>query len=270
MDVPFVKYSGCGNDFILVDNRTSTISHPLAQSFVKRLCHRQLGIGADGLILLENSSSADFRMRIFNADGSEAEMCGNGIRCLTRFIADIGLACHPLVIETLHSPIGVYLQGDQVKVSMPSPRDFKNHVSIKHQGADLILHHLDTGVPHVVIFVDDIETSPLLPLASSLRHHPYFHPRNTNVNLAQISSPNRVHVRTFERGVEQETLACGTGAVAVALTSAQIHGWMGPVAIHTRSEDILEIGFCQKDGLFSEVTMTGPAFKTFCGTFTPT
>lgn len=267
MRIPFSKYQGCGNDFILIDNRTAAFATPWPGHIVERLCHRQSGIGADGIIFLESSRQADFRMRIFNANGSEAEMCGNGIRCLTCFIQEMGIQGKSLLIETMHSCIPTSMQGEKVRVAMPSPTDFRTPISLVHQDTPLTLHYLDTGVPHAVIFVDHLENHPYQTLAPSLRHHPYFHPRGTNVNLAKKLSPHAIEVRTFERGVEQETLACGTGAVAVALAAAHLHQLKGPLTIHTRSQDVLEVGFTHSGSHFADVTLTGPAVKTFHGEF---
>lgn len=269
MPVPFVKYSGCGNDFIIIDNRIPHISATPPRAAVAALCHRHLGIGADGLILLENSRQADFRMRIFNADGGEAEMCGNGIRCLAHYLHAQGTKRDPLVIETMHTLIPTSLQGDLqgglIRVNMPPPRDFQLNLALTAGAEFISMHYLDTGVPHAVIFVEDLDTDRLLPLAPGLRFHPHFHAKGTNVNLARLLSANAIGVRTFERGVEKETLACGTGAVAVALSAAQLHDMASPIAIHTRSKDILQISFNKQGMQFSDVSLTGPAVKTFHG-----
>lgn len=260
MKVPFAKYSGCGNDFIIIDNR-SQIVEELPCRTIECLCHRQNGIGADGLILLENSQKSDFRMRIFNSDGSEAEMCGNGIRCLAHFIFELGLVDKEFSIETMHQQMLVCFDGCQVRVEMPPVTDHKYFIPLSVEGQELTLHFLDTGVPHVVLFVEDISDDAHLTLAPHIRFHPHFQPKGTNVNFAKIHSDNSVEVRTYERGVEAETLACGTGAVAIALAAAKVHNLPSPVTIRTRSADLISVSFDQ--GL----SMAGPAVRTFEGFF---
>ena len=164
MQVPFVKYSGCGNDFIIIDNRTQHITAVPPRSAVAALCHRQSGIGADGFILLESSNNADFRMRIFNADGGETEMCGNGIRCLAHYLYELGVRQGPLIIETMHAHIPVRMSGKLINVSMPPPCDFRPDLSLPFNEKLISLHSLDTGVPHIVIFVEDLDNDPLLLL----------------------------------------------------------------------------------------------------------
>lgn len=258
MLLSFDKYSACGNDFILVDNHVS--NHSFSQHTIMRLCHRQQGIGADGLILLERSQKADFRMRIFNADGSEAEMCGNGVRCLARFIQSTGVNKDSFCIETMYQMVSIQVKQDLVSVKMPSPTDVES-VSLKIGNNEIALHYLDTGVPHAVWFVDDLEDENKFALAPQIRRHPLF-PKGANVDLATIRSPADIAVRTYERGVEQETLACGTGAVAVAVAAAQKYQLKSPINIHTRSGEAIQISFKSEP---LEIIMSGPARKVFSG-----
>lgn len=261
MPIPFSKYSGCGNDFVVIDNRSAIFADRCSQATISRLCHRQFGIGADGIILLENSDKADYRMRIFNADGSEAEMCGNGVRCLALFIHELQLANKKFTLETMHQKMQICVEGSKVCVYLPPVTEFKYFIPLSIEGRELTLHSLNTGVPHVVVFVEDIENDAYLAMAPHIRYHPLFHPKGTNVNFATINSEHTIVVRTYERGVEAETLACGTGAIAVALAAAKVHGLPSPITIQTRSQDFLHISF--NNGL----TMTGPAIKTFEGVF---
>lgn len=258
--IPFYKYVGCGNDFILFDNRENVI-HP-KKEFIEGLCHRQKGIGADGVILLECSTEADFRMRIFNADGSEAEMCGNGIRCLMKFAKEMGIHKTSCFIETLSGILKASHQGEEnVAVEIGEPKENKWDIKIgPHKG-----NFLDVGVPHFVIFSDKIETYPLDKEGPFLRYHPYFGHRGTNVNVAEIVGDRKIKIRTYERGVEGETLACGTGATAVALAAAYTLKIEGPLQIETRSGEILTIGFRINKEKFTHVTLTGSAKCTFKG-----
>lgn len=259
----FAKYSGCGNDFIIIDNRKN-IFKP-SQSDISFLCHRRLGIGADGVILLENSTSADYRMRIFNADGSEAEMCGNGIRCLARFIQDIEKVENAeWVIQTMHQWIPLKVDRNLVSVMMPTVSLLRSHIDVNIDGASLLLHFIDTSVPHVVHFTDDIDNPNLMRCAPQIRFHSEFSPKGTNVNFAKILSDNSIAVRTYERGVEGETLACGTGAVAVALVAGMLYSMKEKVLIRPLSEESLMITF---DECFKNISMIGPANKIFEGTF---
>ncbi len=260
----FAKYVGCGNDFILFDNRKNTFpaDHSL---LIQKLCHRQWGIGADGVVLLENSCQADFRMRIFNCDGYEAEMCGNGIRCLMKFIQELGFTHSSYCIETMQRILSVSLQDAEVCVEMGDPCCLQWNIAISYEDQSYSLHYLDTGVPHAVLFVENVEACHLEQLALPIRHHPLFAPKGTNVNIAQRISEQKIKIRTYERGVERETLACGTGATAVALAAAYQYELKSPVLIQTLSQETLKIEFCLYQEMFSHVTMTGPAYFIYGG-----
>lgn len=266
MHLPFSKYSGCGNDFILIDNRQSVFDVTRIDTIVN-LCHRRLGIGADGIIFLESSSKADFRMRIFNTDGSEAEMCGNGLRCLIRFIQELGIECKQFVIETMHQIIPARVSSTGVSVAMPPPTDCHFFEQVHLEDDPLTLHRLDTGVPHAVLFVENLHEVRLMSMAPQIRYFPRFLPKGTNVNFAVINANQEVEVRTYERGVEGETLACGTGAVAAALAAARVHGLCSPITIRPKSGDKIDVAFVREDNnIFSNVIMSGPAIKIFSGT----
>lgn len=268
MPIPFTKYSGCGNDFIIIDNRQHNLSP--SKTATQRLCHRQNGIGADGLIFLETpqSSNASFRMRIFNADGSEAEMCGNGLRCLVQFIRSQENIPGEFNIQTMHQLMHVSRQSendpDLVSVSLPCPEELSSKkLFIDHE--ELNLHCLDTGVPHAILFVDDIEDKAHFTKAPAIRHHKEFQPKGTNVNFAKILPEQTIELRTYERGVEAETLACGTGAIAAALSAAHAFNIPAPIQIRTRSGDSLFINFKNKIPNLTDLVMTGPAIKIFDG-----
>jgi diaminopimelate epimerase len=266
MTWPFFKYVGCGNDFMIIDNRQRQF--PFQDfSWIRKLCHRQFGIGADGLILLENSSCADFRMRIFNADGFEAEMCGNGLRCLAKFIQELKFPASSYRIETMHRLVDISYEGTDISVKMDGPTELKWNIELLIPPHLYSIHYLNTGVPHVVLFADDIEKLNLKEIGPFIRHHLMFIPQGTNVNLAQRFSDQEVFVRTFERGVEGETLGCGTGAIAVALASAYCYQLNSPLYIRTASQEKLRIDFTRKNDTFSDITMTGSAYCTYRGSF---
>lgn len=260
----FAKYVGCGNDFILFDNRQGTF--PLSQpTIISRLCHRQKGIGADGVILLENSQQADFRMRIFNSDGSEAEMCGNGLRCLIHWLTLKGLPASTYRIETMHRILMAFRREAAICIEMGKPTHLQWNIPLSYHQQLFHAHHLNTGVPHTVLFIHDVDSINLVELGTYIRNHPFWLPKGTNVTVAQQIGAQRFKIRTFERGVEGETLACGTGAVAAALAAAHQHRLVSPLTIQTRSGEELTIGFLRHEKEFSNVTLTGPAQLTFQG-----
>jgi len=266
----FSKYVGSGNDFILIDNRK--LSFPAHDcSFISKLCHRQFGIGADGVILLENSEKADFKMLIFNADGSEAEMCGNGIRCFFKYIQEKGFNLTTCLIETKEAIIRL-AQGDprkpnEISVEMQDPIDIKWDIDLTVDSKNLKVHYLNTGVPHAIIFKEQIEDNDLKILGPKIRNHQQFLPKGTNVNFATITGTNEVTIRTYERGVENETLGCGTGATAVAIAAAHLYDIQLPVSIKTQSGEKLEINFTKNQSIIKDVTMKGPAVFVYSGEF---
>lgn len=260
---PFAKYAGCGNDFILFDNREKTF--PLSSHLIQRLCNRQSGIGADGLILLEHSDSADFRMRIFNADGSEAEMCGNGLRCLVKWLSHMGFSLSPYRIEVMHHIITAHTIAHAVCLEIGMPTDVQWNVPIHYQGRLVHAQHLNTGVPHAVLFVEELGSFPLIEIAPFIRSHPHWAPHGTNVTAVQIMDSKNIKIRTYERGVERETLACGTGAIAATLATAHHFHFTGPLTVHPLSGEELKVGFQKEKDFFSQVTLTGPVQFQFQG-----
>lgn len=227
MKISFVKYQGAGNDFILIDFRSLALPANLPY-FARLFCDRRYGIGADGLILLFDSETADFKMRIFNADGSEPSMCGNGIRCLYDFIQKQS----PLKIETSSGLLDCCRRGEEIAVNLGIPRIV--HWPIEIDQREVFI--LDTGVPHAVVFVDDLNDMDVDKMGASIRFNSQFSPSGVNVNFAAIDGENRLCVRTYERGVEAETLACGTGSAAAAFVSMKEKGLISPVNIFTRQD----------------------------------
>jgi diaminopimelate epimerase len=261
----FTKIDGGGNDFILIDNRAGDIH--LNGSQIARLCDRHRGIGADGILLLENPSNhADFRMRYFNADGGEAEMCGNGARCFARFANKVARAEGKISFETPAGVISAELAGDLVTLQMTEPTDLRLSVPLQIGADKKIVHFINSGVPHVVVLVSQVGDVDVSGEGSALRHHEAFSPKGANVNFVEKRGADKIAVRTYERGVEDETLACGTGVVASALIFAATENVKGPIAVIARGGDELRVGFEKVDKQFRSVTLTGPAEFVFEGT----
>jgi len=261
----FTKMDGAGNDFILIDNRAGDIH--LNGSEIARLCDRHRGIGADGILLLENPSDhADFRMRYFNADGGEAEMCGNGARCFARFANKVARAQGKISFETPAGIISAELAGDLVTLQMTEPTDLRLSVPLQIGADKKIVHFINSGVPHVVVPVSQVADIDVSREGSVLRHHEAFSPKGANVNFIEKRGADKIALRTYERGVEDETLACGTGVVASALIFAATENVKGPIAVIARGGDELRVGFEKIDNYFSSVTLTGPAEFVFEGT----
>jgi len=213
------------------------------KGFVQRVCRRRISVGADGLILIEPSKKADFKWRFFNADGSEAEMCGNGGRCAARFAKLKGIAGSSLTFETLVGILSAKVEGKRVKLELTKPVGLKLDETILIEGTEQIFSSINTGVPHTVCFIEEIEGMDVVGFGRAIRNHPHFAPNGTNANFVRVENSSTLSLRTYERGVEDETLACGTGAVASALISA-FKGWVrSPVSIKTRGGEVLMVYF---------------------------
>lgn len=256
---------GTGNDFVLIDHRVRFIPEAEQPEFARRVCHRQLGAGADGLIFIEASPTADFRWRFYNADGSEPEMCGNGGRCAARFAVLNGIAPADLTFETLAGTIKAEVKGRGVKLLMAGVGNFILGQTIPLEGQALLGHFLKVGVPHVAVPVVDLEVAPVTGWGRAVRFHPLFAPAGTNVNFIRVEGPQTLRIRTYERGVEDETLACGTGAVASALIAARLGQVVSPVTVHTRGGEALTIYFTPQGETFSEVYLEGNALVVYQG-----
>ena len=264
MTLEFTKMNGAGNDFVMVDNRDE--SRSLSCEQIARLCDRHRGIGADGLIALESSPELP-RMRYYNADGGEAEMCGNGARCFAKFTSRLlGQREGTLSFMTQAGIIAAELLGDQVRLLMSEPHSLQLAHALQVGGNELEVHSLNTGVPHAVTFVSDLELTPVVEMGRAMRQHQRFAPAGTNANFAQLLAPGSLAIRTYERGVEDETLACGTGVVATALIHHFLTKSPSPISVRVRGGDTLEVGFLLKNGHPSAVTLTGPADFVFEGT----
>ena len=257
--------NGAGNDFILIDNRVGDVR--LDRSRIAQLCDRHRGVGADGVLLLERPGNrADFRMRYFNADGGEAEMCGNGARCFARFANKVAAAKEKISFETQAGVISAELKDDLITLEMTEPTDLRLHLEIAIAHENKAVHFINSGVPHVVIPVPDVGDVDVRCEGAAIRYHKIFSPSGANVNFIEKRGPKKIAIRTYERGVENETLACGTGIVASALIFATIEDCEGPITVLARGGDELEVGFERDRDRFHKVTLTGPAEFVFEGT----
>ncbi len=258
--------SGAGNDFILADNRDGGLRPTRAQ--VAQLCHRQFGVGADGLMLLVPAAGqqADWAWQFWNSDGSDAEMCGNGARCFARYLQRVtGWSAPTVCFETAAGIIQASFEGERVTVNLTPPHTLRLRDSVVTTAGPVEVSSLNTGVPHAVVFVPDADHAMVHERGRELRHHPHFGPRGTNVNFVEIKGPGYIRVRTYERGVEGETLACGTGVSACALVSARLHGFTSPVRVQVQGGDELRVGFREDAGEFRDVHLNGPATFVFEG-----
>jgi diaminopimelate epimerase len=265
MVLEFTKMNGAGNDFILLDNRAGTIR--LTTEQIIRLCDRHRGIGADGIMLLvpARGGKADWAWDFYNSDGSVAEMCGNGARCFGRFVQKVTGANRALTFETVAGIITATFNGDRVTVNLTKPKDLRLNETVLLATGPATIHSLNTGVPHAVLFVPDADKAMVMQLGSEIRRHAHFAPRGTNVNFVQVLGPNHIRVRTFERGVEGETLACGTGVSASAMIAARVHKFTSPVKVQVQGGDTLEVSFKDSGAEFDDVRLTGPADFAFTG-----
>ena len=266
--IPFFKMNGSGNDFIIINNREqiveNTIEIPITE-FVKKVCARGVSVGADGLILIEKDDTYDFKWRFFNSDGSEVEMCGNGSRCAARFAYLNGIAPLNMKFLTLAGVIEAQITGlKTVKVQLTKPNDYKELIEL--DGVDLKASFINTGVPHVVYFVEDVDEIDVKGIGQKTRYHDYFKPDGTNANFAQILSKNAIKLRTYERGVENETLACGTGATAAALIAILKGICESPVDVLTKSGNVLRIYAKIENNNIDKVYLEGDALLTYIGT----
>ncbi|MFH1593117.1 MAG: diaminopimelate epimerase [Candidatus Omnitrophota bacterium] len=289
MRIDFAKAVASGNDFVVVDNRGGRLSDKISglADLAKVVCRRRHSIGADGLLVLEDSAACDFKMRIFNPDGSEVTMCGNGIRCSALYAQTKGWFRGPVKIETgagvLHAETAGKEKGsasgearlsdntarhgicDSVKIKMTQPCDIKLDMNIGIGKTIIIVHAINTGVAHAVHFVENINGYSVKDIGSKVRHHTSFQPDGTNVDFVETIGESRIAVRTYERGVEDETLACGTGVVASAIISSLAQNIKQPVEALTRSGEVVKVYFKREHNHFTDVYLEGDASIAFEG-----
>jgi diaminopimelate epimerase len=270
MKIPFWKMSGSGNDFVLIDNRRGLLKGDLS-GWAKKLCHRQFGVGADGLLVLSLDADEDFRMLYYNADGSRADMCGNGARCMAWFAHARGAVGERFRFKTDAYPVGASIKGKIVEVSLANAHGYQEEVAARVGSKTYHPAFLNTGVPHAVLFVSDADKAQVSGLGRSLRFHRAFGPKGTNVNFVQKIGPNTLRVRTYERGVEGETLACGTGVTASAIAAAMKGIVKTPVRCVVAGGDTLEVRFelhrNDHERPATDISLKGPVRLTFTGEF---
>ena len=260
--------SGTGNDFIIIDHRQPFLKPEDHSAFAKKVCKRMFSVGADGLILIENSDVADFQWQFYNADGTQAEMCGNGARCAARYAHVKGIAPAVMSFMTGAGLIRAEVKDGLVKLEMTAPQDTVLDIEFTFGGESRVSHFSNTGVPHAVYFVEDNTSTPVQEWGSEVRFHEQYQPAGTNVNFAELTGKSSMMVRTYERGVEDETMACGTGAVASALIAGLLGFVESPVSVMTSGGEILTIYFdtqAQDVKNISGVFLEGPAHFIYSG-----
>lgn len=274
--IPFMKLSGSGNDFILVDNRRGLVDGKWASALAAKICAHRMSVGGDGLILIERSRKADFRWRLFNADGSEAEFSGNGARCAARFAFLKKIAPRRMKFETLAGMIEADMvnaapggKPEAVKVRFPDPKGLRLNLNVAVNGATRQAHFLDTGVPHCIYLVDDPDKMDIVGIGQPTRYHDLFKPAGTNVNFIKVLDPHRIRIRTYERGVEDETLACGTGSIAAALLASLVAKVESPVTLVPQSGLELTVYFKARGESFTDVYLQGDARAVYEGRILP-
>jgi diaminopimelate epimerase len=268
MKIPFLKMHGAANDFVVIDHRAPFLPAVAGEleSLVQRLCDRRRGVGADGVLLLERDPDLDFAMRYFNADGRPAEFCGNGARCLARLALDRGLGSGGEV--RFRTAVGAMrarpsAEGRGIELRFGAVDGWEPVETLEAAGRSFAGRLLRTGVPHFVVPVERVEWVPVQEWGTALRHHARFGAAGANVDFVARLAPGRLAMRTYERGVEAETLACGSGAMASALW-AVAEGDRPPIAVVTAGGDELLVGLT-RDGARWDVTLTGPAEVAFAG-----
>jgi diaminopimelate epimerase len=264
MSFPFAKMVASGNDFIIIDNR----SNFYRLEWTSLLCDRKHGIGADGVLLLENSRIAHLKMRIINSDGTEVQMCGNGARCIAKYSNLIDIAGVEVRIETLAGLIYAFVNKDNVKVQLTNPKDIQINQKLNVDDKQIEYHFINTGVPHVVIIEDDLEKIDVAVLGRKIRYHSNFQPSGTNVNFIKIIDSKTIKIRTYERGVEEETLSCGTGSAAGACISYLLNLTKPPITVLTKGQEELIIYFENNLGRITSLFLEGKVKFVFEGKFT--
>lgn len=269
----FIKTTGAGNDFVLVDNRESPTKLRW-DLFAPAVCDRRFGVGADGLLVLETSPKATFAMKYFNADGSSGGMCGNGGRCAAAHVM-AGSGTREVSFDALGHVYHARDEGGLIYLEMRDVNSLRKNLKVRFMDKTVKTHYVDTGAPHAVVFAETLPESLLTTvrhegireIGSAIRYSKTFAPGGTNVDFVTLVDPATISMRTYERGVEDETLACGTGAVASAIAASATTGMPSPISVITRSNETLTIHFRQKRDLYTHIELAGPAQKVFEGWF---
>ncbi len=250
---------GSGNDFILIDDRRNVLKGMSLKLLAKNICNRHYSVGADGLIVVVPSKKADFKWRFLNADGSEAEMCGNGSRCVARFAYLKKIAKREMAFETRAGIIHAEVKKDVVRVQLTDASGLRANINVPLGGTTRTGHFINTGVPHLVYFSTVLDAEDVEGIGRRTRYHELFQPAGTNVNFVEVQGPHKLRIRTYERGVEGETLACGTGSVAGALVAGSLGLAASPVIVTTRSGEKLTVSFERGAEGFSNIRLEGKA-----------
>jgi diaminopimelate epimerase len=260
--IPFTKMSGVGNDFIIVDNRAGILNAIGPNEFARRVCTRRLSLGGDELMLVEPpTAGGDFSMRTINPDGSEVKMCGNASRCVARYAYSRGIAGARMTIDTLGGLVDAWVEADEVRVKLQLTSRLELHHTLTAEGGRYVAHAVEvSGAPHAVVYLDDVDTASseaIHRLGAAIRHHADF-PQGINVNFIQVIDRHTLWQRTFERGVEGETLACGTGAAASSTISALLGRVEAPVRLHVLGGE-LSVSFKRRGERFDDLFLGGGA-----------
>jgi len=266
-NIEFTKMVATGNDFILVDGRDGKTAKKINDytRFARVVCLRKRSVGADGLLLIENSKKADIAMRIFNPDGSEVAMCGNGSRCVAYYAAKKGITRKTLSIDTKAGILKAEVENDVARIGMTQPIILKKKFELEVCDQNIEVAYINTGVPHVIHFVEDLDAVDVRTLGKAIRFHREFAPEGTNVDFIKVRDRHTILMRTYERGVEDETFACGTGAVASAVIAAEHDYVESPVKIKTWGKEALYVYFKKIKNGYKEVFLEGEVKLVYSG-----
>jgi diaminopimelate epimerase len=265
MELSFAKLNGAGNDFVGLDNRDGMLGDTDKGALARVLCDRHFGVGADGIIILAPSTVGDVQMQYYNADGSAGGMCGNGGRCAAVFARAMGCSGDALRVEALGFVYRAEFTPHGVRLHMKNPVGIFRGIRVQISDVPHTVHAIDTGSPHIVQFVSDLPTVPVETTGRTLREHARFAPEGTNVNFVETLDTSLIAMRTYERGVEAETLACGTGSVASAVIAHLEYGLRPPIRVRTWSGEFLRVDFTSNGASITDVVLEGPAVIVFQG-----
>jgi len=268
VSIVFTKMSGSGNDFIIIDNRGSVIETSAKRDLVSKICVPKVSVGADGVIFVESSDKVNFKWDFYNGDGSSAEMCGNGGRCVARYAYEKNIAPEKMSFETTAGIIKAEVKESNVRIKLTNPENLQRNLDIVLNKKTFRVDCLNTGVPHTIVYTQDIMNEDVCGIGRGIRLHSMFSPAGTNVDFVQKQGDGELRVRTYERGVEDETLACGTGVVASAILASRAGIVEPPVRVQTQGGEFLTVDFEIIDGSdnFGEVFLEGAAKFVFEGT----
>jgi diaminopimelate epimerase len=266
VEIAFTKMHGAGNDFIMINDMEER--YRLTGEAIAGICSRRRGVGGDGLILIRPGRDCRFAMRYYNGDGGEADMCGNGARCAAAFAFEAGIAGRTMSFETRSGIVGAEMADGSVRISIGDVRALK--LGMRIPSVDRPVHYGICGVPHAVIVVEDVQApshDEFVRFAAPVRRDPAFGEAGANVNIVAVSDRGGCAYRTYERGVENETEACGTGAVVIAAVIAHLGLADPPIRCATRGSDILDVALEKTPDGAAGCLLTGPVAVSFRGTF---